>query len=79
MLNDSVITGRQKVREIIIFLVCFAAAFIVNIYSIIRFSTPWTEIFTQIGFVCIITGILYVLVWIIRIIVLLVSKLVRKK
>lgn len=79
MLNDSVITGRQKVREIIIFLVCFAAAFIVNIYSIIRFSTPWTEIFTQIGFVCIITGILYVLVWIIRIIALLVSKLVRKK
>lgn len=79
MLNDSVITGRQKVREIIIFLACFAAAFIVNIYSIIRFSTPWTEIFTQIGFVCIITGILYVLVWIIRIIVLLVSKFVRKK
>lgn len=79
MLKDSVITGKQKTREIIIFLACFVVAFCINIYSIIKFATPWTEVFTQIGFVCIITGVLYVLLWVIRIIVMLVKKLVKKK
>lgn len=79
MLKDSVITGRQKTREILIFLACFAVAFCINIYSIVKFSTPWTEVFTQIGFVCLITGVLYVLLWVIRIIVMLVKKLLKKK
>lgn len=78
MFKDSVITGKQKTREIIIFLACFVVAFGMNVHAIIKYATPWTELFSQIGFVCLITGVLYVLLWVIRIIALVVRKLIGK-
>ena len=61
MLKDSVITAGQKKREIIIALGCFAAMFLLNVFCVICYSCPWTEIFTQLGFVVVI-GVVDVLV-----------------
>lgn len=65
-------------RELVVLLCCFAAAFMVNVYAVIRYESPWTEIFTQIGYVAIFCGILYVLTVIFRLLAWLISLTVRK-
>lgn len=45
-MKDIVISGRRLARELRIFLICFAAALCVNVYSILRFKTEWKELVT---------------------------------
>lgn len=66
-MKDTVISARLKRRELAIWLACFAVANIVNWYTIIHFSTPWYEIFTQLGYVVVTSLLLYGLVLILRI------------
>ncbi len=66
-MKDTVISARVKRREITIWLVCFAVANIVNWAAIIRFSTPWYEVFTQLGYVTVTSLLLYGLVMLLRI------------
>lgn len=65
-MKDTVISARVKRREITIWLVCFAVANIVNWAAIIRFSTPWYEVFTQLGYVTVTSLLLYGLVMMLR-------------
>ena len=58
-MKDSVITAKVKRRELIILLCCFAVANVVNWFAIIKFSTPWYEIFTQVGYIVVTTLVLY--------------------
>lgn len=74
-MKDLVITSRRLKKEIYILSACFTAAFLINIFSIITFKTPWYEMFTQIGYVVVITFILYLLVAMIRAVVFLIKKL----
>ncbi len=74
-MKDLVITSRRLKKEIYILSACFTAAFLINIFSIITFKTPWHEMFTQIGYVVVITFILYLLVAMIRAVVFLIKKL----
>ena len=72
-MKDTLITARRKKTEIITALVCFALAFLLNIVCILVYKTPFKEVFTQIGYIVVITVALYVvwtairlLVWLIR-------------
>ncbi len=65
-MKDTVISAHVKRREITIWLVCFAVANIVNWAAIIRFSTPWYEVFTQLGYVTVTSLLLYGLVMLLR-------------
>ena len=72
-MKDTLITARRKKTEIITALVCFALAFLLNIVCIIVYKTPFKEVFTQIGYIIVISVALYViwtairlLVWLIR-------------
>lgn len=67
-MKDTVITAKNKRRELFTFLVCLAAAVIVNTSCIIYFDTQWIELFTQIGYTFCIAAILYVLSWVVRLI-----------
>lgn len=78
MLKDFIVTSKQIAREHHILLGCFLVALGVNIYSIIRYSTPLTEIFTQIGYVIIITALFYGLSILVRLIVWGVRLLIRR-
>ena len=48
-MKDIVISGRLVRREIIIALSCFLLSFCINVGSVIAYSKPWVEVFTQIG------------------------------
>ena len=77
-MKDTVITANVKRREIFLAAGCFLAAFLVNVYAIIRFGTPWTEMFTQIGYVIVLSVIIYAVVWVIRLCIMAVMALIRR-
>ncbi len=77
-MRDIVIPSHVVRRELIIMLVCFLASFCTNIGAVIAYHKPWTEIFSQIGYVVVIGAVFYVLLWVIRVICLIIRKLIRR-
>lgn len=78
-MKDIKITASRLRKEFIIFSVCFAAAFGLNIYSIAKFETDWSEILGQLHVVAGIAVIIYLLVVVIRLIYFGFSSLIQKK
>ena len=58
-MKDITIPGRILKRELIIIGCLLLVAWLVDVYAVFKFSTHWTELFTQIGFVLTITAALY--------------------
>ncbi|MBO7194669.1 MAG: hypothetical protein J6V27_01345 [Alistipes sp.] len=77
-MKDSIITAQAKKRELWILLACFVVANITNWVAIIRFSAPWYEVFSQIGYVVVTTLVIYALMAILRI-AFKVYKLITRK
>lgn len=66
-MKDTIITAKVKRRELWILLACFMMANVTNWVAIIRFSSPWYEVFTQVGYVCVTTIVIYALIAMLRI------------
>ncbi|MBR5281206.1 MAG: hypothetical protein IKU22_00320 [Alistipes sp.] len=66
-MKDTIITAQFKRRELWILLACFVVANIANWVAIIRFSAPWYEVFTQIGYVLFTTVVIYALIALVRV------------
>ncbi len=77
-MKDTIITAQAKKRELWILLACFVVANITNWVAIIRFSAPWYEVFTQIGYIVVTTLVIYALIAILRI-AFKVYKLITRK
>ncbi|ODT57102.1 MAG: hypothetical protein BGP01_00755 [Paludibacter sp. 47-17] len=73
--NDTLIPARVKRREAAILLVCFVLAVILNITGIVIYDTSWKELFTQLPVVMAITGVVYLITAIVRLLVALIGKL----
>lgn len=65
-MKDLVITSKRLKKELYIFLACFVIAFSINAYAVATYKTPWSELFTQIGYVMVITLLLYLLAALVR-------------
>lgn len=65
-MKDIIIKGDRLKKEIIIWLICLAAAEAVNIYSIISYKTNWIELITQIHFVAALSILFYLAAALIR-------------
>ena len=74
-MKDTVITAAVKRRELCIWLWCFIVANVVNITTIICYSTPWYEVFTQLGYVVALSVLLYVLTIVVRVVWFVVRRL----
>ena len=77
-MKDTIITAQAKKRELWVLLACFVVANITNWVAIIRFSAPWYEVFTQIGYVVVTSLVIYALIAILRI-AFKVYKLITRK
>ena len=77
-MKDIVISSKRMKKEVAILLACFIIAFVINIASIVIYKTSWLEIFTQIGYVIIITLTLYLVIAFIRLIIYLINRLTRR-
>lgn len=54
------ISRRRQRYELITLAVCFCVAFLLNIWAIIKYNAPWSELITSIFFVITFTIVLYV-------------------
>lgn len=66
-MKDTVISAAVKRRELKILLGCFVVANIINWVAIIKFGTPWYEVFTQVGYMTVTTLLIYGLLLLVRI------------
>ena len=74
-MKDTVIKAAVKRRELWIWLTCFIVANVVNITTIICYSTTWYEVFTQLGYVVALSVLLYVLTIVVRVVWFVVRRL----
>ena len=77
-MKDTVISAATKRRELIIWLVCFVVANIINWAAIIKFQSPWYEVFTQIGYLVVTSLLIYGLLLLVRIAWRIVQRLLDK-
>ena len=77
-MKDTIITAQAKKRELWILLACFVVANVTNWVALIRFSAPWYEVFTQIGYVVVTSLVIYALIAVLRI-AFKVYKLITRK
>ena len=74
-MKDLVISARRIRREIRFAAAAFIVAFLTNLYAVVRFDRPWYELFTQMGYVVVITAVIYLLLWIPRLLAALDSRM----
>lgn len=78
-MKDLVITGKSLKREIWVILSCFVVACCVNLFAILKYDRPAVELVSQIGFVIAIAVVIYLLLWIVRLLALLIRAVFCKK
>lgn len=78
-MKDTILTARNKKRELVILLVCFMIANLANLYAIIAYKTSFLEMITSIFYVIIFTVALYVFLGIMRIFFYLLKALLLKR
>lgn len=69
-MKDIVIKGKWIERELYILLLCLVVAFAVNIAGIAIHDTEWKELVTQLDVVVLLSLVIYLLAWVIRLILL---------
>ncbi len=77
-MKDTIITAKQKRRELLFLLISFIIAFVLNIYSIIYYNSQWKELFTTLHITILFSIVIYFLLVIIRLIIIGVISLFKK-
>ena len=76
-MKDIIIKGSVLKRELFILLGCFVAAYGANIYAVLHYSRPASELISTIGYVIVLMLCIYAALWILRLVVLLIRSLLR--
>ena len=78
-MNNTVITARRKKIELLTLLACFIIGNLANLYAIISYETPFSEMLTSFFYVLAFSGVLYVFWTILRILFYGIRSLFLKK
>ena len=78
-MRDIVIPSMVIKRELIILVLSLVSAFLLNVYSIIKYGTSWKELYSQVHVVLGVALLIYVLVFLFRIIISPVFRFFTKK
>lgn len=78
-MKDTLITARRKKIEILTWLVCFLVANGLNLYAIIAYRTPYSELLTSFFYVLAFSGVLYVAWTALRLVFFGIMRLFRKR
>lgn len=78
-MKDIVISGKVIRRELFVLLGCVAASWLLDVYSVIHFSRPAIELVSTIGYVIVLAVIVYVVLWIPRLLILIGRSAFRKR
>ena len=78
-MKNTVITARRKKIELLTLLACFIMGNLANLYAIISYETPFSEMLTSFFYVLAFSGVLYVFWTILRILFYGIRSLFLKK
>ena len=78
-MKNTVITARRKKIELLTLLACFIIGNLANLYAIISYETPFSEMLTSFVYVLAFSGVLYVFWTILRILFYGIRSLFLKK
>lgn len=78
-MKNTVITARRKKIELLTLLACFIIGNLANLYAIISYETPFSEMLTSFFYVLVFSGVLYVFWTILRILFYGIRSLFLKK
>ena len=78
-MKNTVITARRKKIELLTLLACFIIGSLANLYAIISYETPFSEMLTSFFYVLAFSGVLYVFWTILRILFYGIRSLFLKK
>ncbi len=73
-----VIKGRRIKLEITIIAFCLLFALLVNLYAIVRFDSPWSEIVTSLHYVVAVGVFTYLVIGLLRFILQLIKLLLNR-
>ena len=78
-MKNTIITARRKKIELLNLLVCFIIGNLVNLYAIISYKTPFSEMLTSVFYVLAFSCVLYVFWTVLRILFYGIRNLFIKK
>ena len=78
-MKNTVITARRKKIDLLRLLACFIIGNLANLYAIISYETPFSEMLTSFFYVLAFSGVLYVFWTILRILFYGIRSLFLKK
>lgn len=78
-MKNTVITARRKKIELLTLLACFIIGNLANLYAIVSYETPFSEMLTSFFYVLAFSGVLYVFWTILRILFYGIRSLFLKK
>lgn len=78
-MKNTAITARRKKIELLTLLACFIIGNLANLYAIISYETPFSEMLTSFFYVLAFSGVLYVFWTILRILFYGIRSLFLKK
>jgi putative effector of murein hydrolase len=78
-MKDVLISGRRIAQELGIFFGCFVVALGLNIYSIIKFKTEWSELLTTLHITLAVAIVIFVLLAILRFLLGGLARMFRRK
>lgn len=65
-MKDIIITSKTIKREIIVWVGALMVAQLMNVYAIAKFNTQWSELYSQLGYVVVLSVVLYLLIALVR-------------
>lgn len=68
-MKDYIIKSKQIRTELYLLAGSVGFAFLLNVYSIVRYKTNWSELYTQLGWVVIIGIFIYLIMLLIRVLI----------
>lgn len=78
-MKDIVIKGKAAYAELLIFAVCLLVAYSLNVYAVIHYSRPLTELLSSIGYVVFVAATIYAVLWLPRLLIMIMKRLIRHK
>lgn len=77
-MSDWIITRQLRKRELIYWGISFILAFLMNVYSIATYNTSWSELYSQLHIVLLVSFAVYAIIAVIRLLIFGIIKLIRK-
>jgi hypothetical protein len=78
-MKEIIISVQQQKREMFFLAVSLTIAIILNILGILIYETPFTEFFTELPYVVVITMFIYAVTVVVRLIIHFVKSIINKK